>query len=251
MKRRIKKFLLGCGINVSDWRGAGFDRRVARAAQKTYSQYGEDAVLRGLMMLRGWQDGYKGFWVDIGCHHPTRYSNTRMFSELGWTGINVDAMADVIEVFRKRRPQDINVNVGIGPEKGVMDYFVFAEHALNTFSRASLDTLALERGHPLRIGEDYTVTKVPVITLAELLNTYLPAGQHIDYLTIDAEGLDLSILQSNDWVKYRPDYVLAEIHSERNPSAVLTCDMTRFLSARGYEFAAQCACTTVYRRRAC
>ncbi|MCW5198181.1 FkbM family methyltransferase [Desulfobulbus sp. F3] len=32
----------------------------------------------------------------------------------------------------------------------------------------------------------------------------------IDFLSVDAEGVDLKVLKSNDWNKYRPYIVLAE-----------------------------------------
>jgi hypothetical protein len=32
-----------------------------------------------------------GFFIDIGAHHPFRYSNTYMFYKKGWRGINIDA----------------------------------------------------------------------------------------------------------------------------------------------------------------
>ena len=33
----------------------------------------------------------------------------------------------------------------------------------------------------------------------------------IDFLSVDVEGLDLQVLESNDWDKYRPRVVLAEV----------------------------------------
>jgi hypothetical protein len=47
------------------------------------------------VLLQGfWEDkwswGYKGFWVDIGAHHPSNLSNTKAFALNGWRGINVD-----------------------------------------------------------------------------------------------------------------------------------------------------------------
>ena len=40
-------------------------------------------------------------------------------------------------------------------------------------------------------------------------------GRAIDILNVDVEGHDLSVLQSNDWNKYRPKVVLVEsLHYE-------------------------------------
>ena len=51
---------------------------------------------------------------------------------------------------------------------------------------------------------------MPIVPLSEILKEYLPQGQKIDFLTVDVEGFDLDVLQSNDWQKYRPSVVLAE-----------------------------------------
>ncbi len=51
---------------------------------------------------------------------------------------------------------------------------------------------------------------MPVFTLREVLDKYLPQGQTIDFLNIDAEGRDLNVLESNDWSRYRPRVIIVE-----------------------------------------
>ena len=46
--------------------------------------------------------------------------------------------------------------------------------------------------------------------MAHILEEYLPKGKVIDVMDVDVEGMDLQVLQSNNWNKYRPQYVLAE-----------------------------------------
>lgn len=209
--------------------------------RRSYSQYGEDLLLQGLLGNK-WGWNYKGFWVDIGAHHPSRLSNTKAFSVNGWRGINVDAASDAIAEFKRKRKRDINVNVGIGSRCGNLDYYKMASSPMNTFSK-DLALQMSEKG--VRIVD---VVKVPVITLKELLDTYLPAGQHIDFLTIDCEGLDFEVLKSNDWNKYRPDYILVEIFTGGKNWEVPTCPVTQYLDAFGYKFVGQGHVTTVYER---
>ena len=246
MRSLIKKLLAKMGVDLTGWRSARYERRVAQGSPKTYSQYGEDACLRGFMDRRCRDREYHGFWVDIGAHHPTRFSNTRMFSEMGWRGINVDAMSDAIELFRRRRPKDINMNVGVGAVPGELDYYQFPDHAYNTFVKARVDELAREWGHNLVDGRDYHVCKVPVVTLKKLLDEHLPSGQNIDFLSVDAEGMDLEILKSNDWEKYRPDYVLAEVEGSLSDAG--GSEMVRFLRAVGYELVGRCVVTAIFKR---
>jgi hypothetical protein len=80
-----------------------------------------------------------------------------------------------------------------------------------------------------------------------LLDKYLPRGQHIDFISIDCEGLDLSILQSNDWSKYRPDFILIEIHSDGRNWEIPSCSVTQYMRKQGYEIVGQGFVTTLYK----
>jgi len=71
-------------------------------ALKSYSQEGEDMILRRLF-----EKQLTGFYVDVGAHHPKRFSNTYFFYKQGWHGINIDAMPGSMKLFEKIRPRDI------------------------------------------------------------------------------------------------------------------------------------------------
>ena len=58
--------------------------------KRSYSQFGEDLLLQGFLGEK-WSWNYRGFWVDIGAHHPRRLWNTKIYSDGGWRGINLDA----------------------------------------------------------------------------------------------------------------------------------------------------------------
>ena len=85
-----------------------------------------------------------------------------------------------------------------------LTYYRFNEPALNTFSKS----LAKERTS----DTDSIIEEIPIWTapLWQLLDQYVPAGTHIDLLTIDVEGFDYDVLRSNDWGRYSPDYILVE-----------------------------------------
>jgi len=48
-----------------------------------------------------------------------------------------------------------------------------------------------------------TASKVTLKTrrLDELLDEFLPRGQEIDLLSVDVEGMDLDVLESDDWTR--------------------------------------------------
>lgn len=145
-------------------------------------------------------------------------------------------------MFNKCRKRDINVNVGIGLESGMLDYYRMSNSPMNTFSK-DFAARAVEGG--CKIIE---VVKVPVITMTELLDRYLSEGQDIDFVSIDCEGFDLSILQSNDWDRYRPEYILIEIHVGGENWEIPNCPVLHYLKKQGYEFVGLSYVTTLYKR---
>jgi FkbM family methyltransferase len=170
--------------------------------KKSYAQDGEDVALSAFFEEK---KGYKGFFIDVGAHHPIRFSNTWMFYQKGWKGINIDPTPRSMRWFHKIRSRDINLEIGIGAHSGNMTFFCFNEPALNTFDEGvakSRDTR-----NPYYITNKVSV---PIKTLAEVLDKYLPTSTTIDFLSVDVEGFDLSVLKSNDWSKYKPHFILVE-----------------------------------------
>jgi len=201
-----------------------------------YSQSGEDVLLEKLLKSK------IGFYVDVGAHHPQRFSNTFLFYKRGWRGINIDAIPGSMSRFNKIRPRDINLEVGIGEQQGELDYFVFNEPALNGFSRG----LSHERNQAESAYRIERVIKVEVLPLRQVLDNHLPSGQAIDFMSIDVEGLDFQVLKSNDWTKYRPTYVLAEILGS-SLHEIDQSDIGQFMQEAGYVLYAKCRNTVFFK----
>ena len=208
----------------------------------SYSQYGEDLLLKGFLGDR-WSWNYRGFYVDIGAHDPVNLSNTKKFYDVRWRGINVDASSGAICKFKKNRRRDINVNVGIGKNPGELDYYVLSTTPMNTFSKEFAEA-AIASGKTSLVR----IEKIPVMTMCALLDKYLPKGQSIDFVSIDCEGLDLDILESNDWCKYRPDFILIEIHANGKNWEIPQGPVARFLETVGYKLVGQCKVTSLFQR---
>lgn len=191
---------------------------------KSYSQEGEDMVLR-----RFFENKSKGFYVDIGAHHPKRFSNTYYFYKRGWRGINIDATPGVMGAFNKIRPADINIEAPISSKRQTLTFYMFNEPALNGFSKL----LSQQRNNT---SQAYNITRtidLDTFTLSEILAKHLPKGQPIDFMSIDVEGLDFDVLLSNDWSQFRPKVILVEILSI-NLDEVLNHEITKLLKSEGY-----------------
>ena len=196
-------------------------------------------MLRRLLEGKG---ASSGFYVDVGAHHPIRFSNTYYFYERGWRGINVEPAPNAIAQFDRIRPRDVNVALGVAEAPGRMTYYVFDEQALNTFDAA----LARDReaSTPYHVVRTETVA---VERLEAILRDKLPPGQAIDFMSIDVEGLDLQVLRSNDWAAYRPQFVLAEALGFRLEQAAQH-PLHQFMHDVGYELVAKTLNTLFYQR---
>jgi FkbM family methyltransferase len=185
--------------------------------------------------------GYKGFYVDVGAHHPVRYSNTYFFYNKGWKGINIEPTPTAIRPFKILRSRDINLNIGVATNPGNLTFYCFNEPALNTFSEDV--ALAVD-------GKDnkYKIikrVKVEVLPLRDILNTHLPEGVKIDFLTVDVEGLDFDVLKSNDWDKFSPEYLLVEGHIDFEE--VFSYDIYQYLKERNYKLVAKTLRTLIFK----
>lgn len=170
-------------------------------ATKSYSQEGEDMILR-----RIFEGQSVGFFVDVGAHHPCRFSNTYYFYKLGWSGINIEPNPDAISAFRSIRPRDINLQFGVSDNPGQLTYYQFDEPALNTFDHEIVKSRLVRTPYKLK-----TTSEVNVKRLDAILAEHLQANIKIDFISIDVEGFDFAVLKSNDWDLYRSKCVLVEM----------------------------------------
>ena len=200
----IKDFLLR--ITPFSWRFIAIDikNRIWGGFREThYSQNGEDIAVGKIFSGQA-----KGFYVDVGAHHPKRYSNTYLLYKRGWRGINIDPNPLTIKLFNRYRKGDINVQCGVSDEKKEMDYYNFSDPAVNTFSPNEAAVLSGKKWLKL-----LDIKKVSVRPLGELLEQYVPAGTNVDLLNVDTEGLDIEVLRSNNWNKFRQKAIIVEDHS--------------------------------------
>jgi len=192
-------------------------------------------ILRRLFEGRG-----PGTYVDVGAHHPWRFSNTYWFYRHGWSGLNIDATPGSMDAFRRTRPRDRNVEAAVAGAARTVHFFVFDDSAMNTFDPAAVER-ATAAGY--RVVEE---RELRATTLAELLHEHLP-GSRVDFLSVDVEGLDAEVLESNDWSAFPPEVVLAEA-SGQTVDDVQTSPVARILDGQGYELLAKTVQTAIFMR---
>ena len=154
--------------------------------KKSYSQDNED-----LFLNEYFEKISNGFYVDIGCHHPKRFSNTYLLYKKGWKGVNIDANFFAIKLFNLFRSKDENLNAVLSKSKKPVIFYEFNDSALNgIISKHRLEKLE-------RMG--YHIRKKSTIfplTINDIIDKFDLKSKKIHFFKIDIEGLDFEIVSS-------------------------------------------------------
>jgi hypothetical protein len=114
-------------------------------------------------------------------------------------------MAHQSLVRTKSQSRDINLEAAIADELKTSIFYEFNEPALNSFCR---DVAPLRNNY-----RGWTIVRerrIRTTRLSDVIDPHLPQGTSIAFMSIDVEGLDLDVLRSNNWEKFRPAVVLVE-----------------------------------------
>ena len=195
--------------------------------KKTYSMYGEDIVIEQFF-----KNKKKGFYVDIGCYHPLEGSNTYLLFKKGWNGINADVNSLSIELFNRAREKDHNVNLAVSNNKQKLKiYFRKKINMLNTSSK-KLAKIHFRNGFQERL--------INARPLNEIIDKSKFNNKTIDFLNIDVEGKELSVLKSLNFSRYKPKLIWIEIHNhekmyDQNYDYLKRNLVYKFLIRKGYK----------------
>lgn len=196
------------------------------SSRLSFSQFGEDLILDALFEMRGIKSGT---YIEVGAFDPIIMSNSYFFYKKGWRGICIEPNPLSFQKICKRRPADINLNVAVSNREGEVS-FVCDEAKSGIFDKNYLFTKL-----------DQNVISVPTVQLVNILENHLDSKQKIAFMSVDCEGHDLEVLNSNDWCRFRPLVVLVEDHSEGKNNLI-----NEFLLEKNYVFYGRSAVTAFY-----
>lgn len=185
-----------------------------------YSQFGEDIILGELFGKKK-----NGFYVDVGCYHPKKFSNTYMLHKRGWYGVNIDMEANKISMFDLARPNDFNVVAAVSDKQEVVKMYRFREFGLGS----TIDEGCAQRT-PTKVQD---IVEVETRTLNDILASSPYKGQQIDLLSIDTEGNDFKVLKSLNLEAYHPSVIIIEEH-QQDIESILRGELYAYLRSNGY-----------------
>jgi FkbM family methyltransferase len=197
--------LAAAGISLGAVGGNLLGRTSAADAygELSFSQCGEDMTVNfALRMLEVREITY----LDVGAFLPTAINNTYLFYRKGHRGVLVEPNPALCEQLRRVRPKDTTLAVGIGfTGERSADYYVMNLAELNTFSKEEAEHQEKETKGQIRVRE---VVTMPLLNINDVMGEHFKGAP--TFLSIDTEGLDLSILKTIDYKRFRPKIICAE-----------------------------------------
>jgi FkbM family methyltransferase len=204
-----------------------------RQSEKFFGQTSEDAILAKLMPDK------KGFYVDIGCGHPIKFSNTFLFYKRGWKGICVDPISLNTRLFKVLRRRDFVLNSLVGTSKTKIDFWEFEPYGLSTSNeKVAKSVLGIK---DVRLVKFSKLEVLPLSQIVPELSFELPT-----LLSVDVEGMDLDVLKSNDWNKFRPHVICIEEWRDTKLNKIELTPVEIFLTKLNYEKISYTGLSSIY-----
>ena len=198
-----------------------------------YSQYGQDKYL-----YENFFKNIKGVFVDIGADDGILLSNTYFFEKtLGWTGLCVEPREERFKLLQQNR-KCFCENCAILNREGKFEFLeiigeggdlsgLVAEYTKKHLKNVKRYTLK-KTGKKKNKRKILSPTKKKMIkccSLSTLFNKY--QLNKIEYLSVDVEGAEVSVLSSLDFDKFDVSVISVENHFTK-PS------IRKFLKSKGY-----------------
>ena len=176
--------------------------------KNSYSQFGEDLIINNFF------GNFVGTYVDIGCYHPIKYSNTALLHKKGWSGTNIDLNKTSIDFFNACRKNDLNITACLSDKIEEVEVYMDSEFsALNSINKNNIKKFGLKNLKKKRVQ-------------TTLFNKLIK--KNFDFLNIDCEGNDLKILKTIDLKKFTPKIINIEVSNDNKKQ------IYEYLSFYGY-----------------
>ena len=168
----------------------------------TYSQNKEDLFINSYF-----KDKVKGFYLDVGCYHPIKYSNTALLHNRGWQGINIDMSQTSIDFFNILRKKDKNICAAISNEsKEAIQYVDRPFSPINTLVKEFSDTASKKISF-----NKYSEKIIHTYKFNQIVKDQKLKFEQIDFLNIDVEAHDFEVLEGIDLMAYKIKLICIEM----------------------------------------
>ena len=171
--------------------------------KKSYAMDGEDLAIDQYIEKKE-----KGFYVDIGAHHPVHRNNTQLLFYRGWEGVNIDVNQFSIDLFNFLRPNDINLLTAISDQEGEITFYYQKK-----FSQLNTTDKKIAHEH---FNGNFNERLVKCQSIHNILINSKYKEAKIDFLNIDVEGAEMKVLRTLNFEIYDPKLICIEILGYRD-----------------------------------
>jgi FkbM family methyltransferase len=220
--------------NIQSYRDIGIHRESVQRG--SFAQHGEDIEI--MRLLR--QSNSTGPYVDVGCNHPFKLSNTYLLYLNGWRGLCVDPLSRFTSLYQKWRPEDVFECLGISDHPGARPLFEFESDVLTTLDPHLAEEYQ-RQGHKFRRKTQVEIRSIDSVLEARGVSAPL------SLLSLDIEGYELPALRSIKLEKWRPALVCLEVltaNGRRNEESI------RYLIENGYRIESDLGLNLLFQRAA-
>lgn len=204
----------------------------------SYSQSAEDILIESIFGALGI---HRPSYIDIGAHAPIYLSNTYLFYLKGCRGVCIEPNPILHKNIQKKRKYDICLNMGVGTSSATeADFYIMSSSTLSTFSKEDAERMASYGTEKIE-----KVISVPLISFSEVVKKYFQTCPNL--ISLDVEGLDLAILKTIDFSKFRPEVFCVETltYTEDNLEEKITSTI-EFMLSKGYIIYADTYVNTIF-----
>lgn len=201
---------------------------------KYYSQYKQDEFIHKTFF----PEKTDGFFVDIGAYDGvSEGSNSLFFEKLGWSGICIEPLPDQFKLLKENRSCEC-YNCAVSDKDGSA-YFLNIITGPKTLSLLTdnFSKREIEKFENSLIKDNHKYEKIYVET--KLFSSIVKDRKKINYLSIDAEGAELSILKKIDFDYY--DIEVMTIENNKFDSTI-----KNFFIDKPYTMVKNLGCDEIY-----
>jgi len=193
-----------------------------------FSEGGEDFLLWSLFRYKR-----RGAYIDIGAFDGRYLSNSLSFARSGWRGVCVEPVAEYYELCKTNQPDAVCIRAACVDDPALENVQFHAE-PLGVYSRLELAPNAetkLKHSYEAYSANlpGFENINVPAVTVSQLIDEHLE-GQAPDFLSVDVEGSEITVLEGVDFDRHHPRIIVAEANDNRQAKA-----LTQWLLKQGYE----------------
>ena len=244
---RIKKRSLRAVFEFAEEKSPIFilklvQKLIARSI-KSFSIYGEDVVLKGILDRYTFQSGkvIDFSYIDIGGWRPISGSNTFLFYQAGKRGTIVEPNSHFEKSWKACRPEDKFMRVACSnSDIAYLNYF----HA-----GAASNTLDEQFAKQITNSQDFVITKriqVPTLSLNKIVELHIELFSGPFILDIDIEGLDFEVIEEFDFKEQKRPLIILVEDGLNGGLPISESKISKHLNKHGYGLACRVVLTSIF-----